>query len=747
MIPEENELKDLEIIEGTIESITYQSSESGYTVCDLSTDDALYTVVGTMPDVIEGEMLRAYGKTVTHPTYGEQFRVSYYERTLPASTAQILSFLENGAIKGIGPALARRIVGRFKDQTFDVIENHPEWLTDVKGISAKGAKEIGESFRERYAMRSLLEVTGNHFSPAATLKIYNQWGAAAVNVVRKDPYLLCTQIDGITFAKSDELAASLKMEKDCPERKRAGILHLLKSNANGSGHTLMPLDKLIELTAAFLEIDADKLTESVEELKHDGEIVLVNNGKREYAYLKEYYDAEKFIARKLHLLDKVCPKESLEGIDRLILQIESEEGIEYAPLQRRAILFAINNGVMLLTGGPGTGKTTIVRAVVRIMERMGLEVVLAAPTGRAAKRLSEATQSDAQTIHRLLESTKLSSDGKPHFNRDENNLLDADAIIIDETSMIDTLLCDALLKAVKPGARVIFIGDADQLPSVGAGNVLRDLLRSDSFCTVALHEIFRQAQESRIVTNAHAVNNGELPVLDDKKGDFFFLPRENETETLRTIVDLCLFRLPKTYGEDVLRGLQVISPSRKGNAGTETLNKVLQSALNPLHPTKKEYKDESRSRVFRVDDKVMQIKNNYDLEWTRGIEEGTGIFNGDIGTVVDIDRSSGQMTVLFDDKTANYDLKKLEELEHAYAITVHKSQGSEYPIVLMPVYPYSPKLLTRNLLYTAITRAQKMVIMVGNMQVVQGMVENNLSVKRYSGLALMIRKEYEEDEP
>lgn len=725
-------------IEGTVESITYQNEENGYTVCQIDTGSELFTAVGYMPGIVNGEFVKITGVWTKHNVYGEQFKVLSFEKGELITTAAILHYLSSRAIKGVGPSLARKIVGRFKEETLDVLENHPEYLVDINGISSKKAKQISEDFKSQFAVRDLMMFTKDHFSPAMTMKMHKLWGAGAINYIKQNPYSLCDSIDGISFAKADTFARTIGVKSDDPNRIMAAIKYALSYNASNNGHTMVPRDTLINLVASLLELSEEKIYEPFEELEHMGEVVTEKYANTQVTYLATYYDAEQYIVKKLTLLDKMCAKEPVNDIDRLISQIESEEGIEYAPMQRKAIISAVNSGVMILTGGPGTGKTTIIRAVIRIINRMGLEIALAAPTGRAAKRMSEATGYESKTIHRLLETTHLTESGKSVFNRDENNLLEADAIIVDETSMVDTLLCQALLKAIKPGARLILIGDSDQLPSVGAGNVLGNLIKADIFSTVCLREVFRQAQESRIVTNAHAINKGELPVLDDKNGDFFFITREDDSQTVKTIVDLVLYRLPKKFGADVCENIQIISPSRKGNAGTEALNEVLQSALNPPSLDKKETK--FRKITFRVGDKVMQIKNNYDMEWVRGSEIGSGVFNGDIGVVTDIDVYNKILSVRYEDKIADYDFSQLEELEHAYAVTVHKSQGSEYPIVIMPVFEYSPKLLTRNLLYTAVTRAQKMVIMVGKMQVVQGMVANNRIVNRYSGLLTKLKK-------
>ena len=728
-----DEQKDLITLEGTIEYVTYQNEQNGYAVCELLSGEDSYTIVGIMPYIAAGEEIKAMGKFETHQSYGRQFRVEYYEKQMPKSREAMYKYLASGAIPGIGKITAKKIVDLFGEDTFDVMEHNPEYLTDIPGITPKKARKIHESFAEQFGMRSVMVFCRDYFGPAIAVKIYKRWGSGAVDLLKKNPYLLCDEISGVGFEKADQMAQSLGCEGDSPFRIRAGIKYALSHNATHNGHVFIPKDKLIGLSAQLLDLPVERVEEVVE--AGITGLRTIRYGSTECVYLEEYYQAEKYIASKLVLLDEVCQAVSEGNLDRMITQIEYDEGMTYARMQRQAIRAAFTGGVMVLTGGPGTGKTTIVKGIIRMADRMGLKVALAAPTGRAAKRMSEATQQEAKTVHRMLE-MKFSADGKAQFLRNENDLLEGDIFIVDEASMLDTLLLEALLKAIKPGARLILIGDADQLPSVGAGHVLCDVIASDRFTTVRLTEIFRQAQESRIVTNAHAINHGELPILDDKDGDFFFLTREDENLIAKTIVDLCLYRLPRTYGQDIREDLQVITPSRKGRAGTEVLNALLQEAQNPPSDLKKEKR--FRDVIFREGDKVMQIKNNYDILWTRGEEEGSGIFNGDIGRIEQINFADETMVLRFDDRIAEYDFSQMEELEHAWAITIHKSQGSEYPVVIIPAYNYSSRLLTRNLLYTAVTRAQRMVIMVGRPQVVQGMVENNRQVNRYTGLRFLL---------
>jgi exodeoxyribonuclease V alpha subunit len=728
--PEEN---DLITIDGTVNRITYQNDSNGYTVCEIDDGTDLITAVGLMPGLQGGELLRIMGKWVNHPSYGQQFSVSFYERQLPASADDILRYLSSGAVKGIGAKTAAKIVAMFGSDTFDVLENHPDYLTDIPGISSQKAKEINEQFLSQFGMRSVMMFCREFFGPALSVKIYKRFGSGAVDLIKQNPYILCEEINGIGFDRADRLAASIGFDKESSFRISSGLKYALRSNAEKNGHTFIPKKKLVELTASILDVDLEKV-EKVADSSID-QVVDVTYGNTPCSYLGEYWEAEEYIARKLTLLDAVFKEDRTDDVERLLDQIQVEEEIEYAKQQTQAIYTAMKCGFMILTGGPGTGKTTIICAIIRIAERLGYSVALAAPTGRAAKRMSEATSFEAKTIHRLLE-MKYNGD-ESQFMRDENNLLDEDLVIVDEASMIDTLLLAQLLKAIKPGSRLILIGDSDQLPSVGAGNVLCDLIACDQFPVVRLTEIFRQAQESRIVTNAQSINEGELPILDDKQGDFFFIQRE-ESQIPNTIADLVMNRLPRSYGSKIAEEIQIITPSHKGKAGTDVLNKLLQSVENP--PTKNKKEKKFRGVIFREGDKVMQIRNNYDIEWVRNDEVGEGIFNGDIGRIEKIDFGTEKMTIRFEDKVAEYEFPMLEELEHAYAITVHKSQGSEYPVVIIPMFHYSPKLLTRNLLYSAVTRAQKMVILVGRPEVVQSMVENARTVNRYTGLRYMIKK-------
>ncbi len=720
---------------GSVEHIIYSNEENGYTVADFGTDDDdLITITGIMPYIAEGDSLILYGEWKHNQKYGRQFSVSEYEKYMPANASAILRYLSSGAIKGIGKKTAVKIVEEFGDETLEVLENHPDWLSDIPGISLKKAKQICEDFKAKAGIRSAMMFFRDFFGAATTVKIYKRWGSACIDIAKQNPYRLCDEIDGIGFERADSMAQKLGLDQNSESRLISGIAHVLKHNAVQNGHVCLPRDILAQASAKLLGADIESINMAIDDMIAMRRLKYSLWDEVIYIYDSYSYECETYIAEKLELLDKVCPKVSLEDANFFIEKEERLNGITYAVMQKKAITNALDSGVMLLTGGPGTGKTTIVKALIDIFSSMDMKVALAAPTGRAAKKLSEATSHEAKTLHRLLEFEYSSEDGdRPGFRRNENDLLDENVIIIDESSMIDNILMCSLLKAVKPGARVILIGDSDQLPSIGSGNVLRDLLDCERFSTVRLNEIFRQAQESLIVTNAHRINNGELPIMTVKDNDFFFLPRNTDDEIAFTVTDLCKNRLPKTYKEAAENGVQVITPSRKGVAGTENLNVMLQTSLNPPSKEKREYKH--RERIFREGDRVMQIKNNYEIEWYRDDDsEGMGIFNGDIGVIERIDIAANIMHIKFDDRHVSYEFTSLEELEHAYAITVHKSQGCEYPFVVIPLYSAPPMLLTKNLFYTAVTRAKKMVVLVGKSEIAQRMVSNSHIGQRYTGL-------------
>lgn len=733
---------ELEKLEGSVERVIFANAENGYTVCDMaiSEEEEIVTAVGIMPMIGEGDHLCLYGKWGHNPKYGRQFSVMQYERLLPADKASMLRYLASRAVKGIGPKTAQRIIEEFGEESFDVIENHPEWLaSNIKGLSLKSAMVASESFKEQAGIRSAMMFFRDYFGATTTVKIYKKWGTNAVELAKENPYRLCHEIDGIGFERADLMAGKLGFSQDCIERVKSGIRYLLSQNGIQNGHVCLPEEKLMQSASRLLGVTEQRAGEAISLLLQEESLQYVLRDGQRMVYDTASYRAEKYIAAKLVLLNRMCAAIDLQDIDRFIEDEEQKSGIRYAALQKRAISDALRYGVMILTGGPGTGKTTVVRALIHIFSSMGYDIALAAPTGRAAKRLSEATSREAKTLHRLLEMT-YEPGGQFTFQRNEHELLEEEVIIVDEASMIDNALMCALLKAIKPGARLIIIGDSDQLPSVGAGNVLHDILAGNRFAMVRLDEIFRQAQASLIITNAHAINRGEMPVLTVKNNDFFFLKRESERDIAWTIADLCQNRLPKTYGEQARGGIQVIAPSRKGEAGTENLNVLLQQTLNP--PAKNLREHSFRDKIFREGDRVMQTRNNYDILWSRTYDEqeGSGIFNGDIGVIEEIHSSEHEMTVLFDERRVIYDFSLLEDLDHAYAITVHKSQGSEYPIVILPMSRVAPMLLSRNLLYTAVTRAQTMVILVGREEIVAEMVHNDRQTMRYTGLAEWLRE-------
>ena len=726
-------------LSGSVERVIYMNEDNGYTILDMSLDtNEIVTAVGIMPYVGEGESITVYGKWVHNPKYGRQFSVEQYEKVMPADSASIMRYLASGAVKGIGPKTAIRIVEKYGEDTFDIIENHCEWLSEIPGISAKKAVEIGENFRRGAGMRSTMMFFREYFGAALTMRIYKRWGSSSVDAVKSNPYLLCEEVDGIGFEKADNIAQSLGFGKDSGERVRSGIIYMMKYRIAKDGHVCLPEEKLIPAASKLLEVPVEYISENISDLIKQDKLRRVTYDGIKFIYDKDFYECEKYIASKLLSIDKNCISVDSRDAESFIRREERRSGMEYAPMQKGAISASLQSGVMILTGGPGTGKTTVVKALIGIFESMDFDVALAAPTGRAANRMSEATSREAKTIHRLLE-MDYSNGENAKFNRDENNLLDEDVIIIDEASMVDQMLMTSLLKAIKTGARLIIIGDSDQLPSVGAGNVLRDIIDSERFSTIKLSEIFRQAKQSLIIMNAHSINEGKMPDLDVKDRDFFFLPRKSDADSAFTVCDLYKNRLPKSYGEDTVNNIQVISPSRKGEAGTENLNIILQNALNPSVFGKKEYR--YRQIVFREGDRVMQTRNNYDIEWERdGEKRGRGIFNGDIGVIRSIDFSQQCMEIIFDDRTVKYDFSVLDELEHAYAVTVHKSQGSEYPIVIIPVCRAPEVLLTRNMLYTAVTRAAKMVILVGMKNIVEKMVGNNRQSMRYTGLSKLLEE-------
>ena len=717
---------------GTIASVIYQNEENGYAVIRLVTDDGeLVTVTGCVPCAAPGEELAATGTFVTHPQHGEQFAADAVERHMPATESSILDFLASGVIRGVGPATAEKLVERFGPDTLDVLENAPEELRKMKGITDKRAREIAESFREQMGLRRLMEFLTRFELPVAlAVPLYRRFGAGAMEALRRNPYLLVDEPFGVDFALADEIALALGGDASC--RTEAGLLFELSHNEQSGGHVFLPRDKLLAATAQLLDEPPDAVEKSLDDLVDAGRIAQAGIANVTACYLARCAEAEQYVALRIRAMLSDRP-DKLRGAKKAIDEIEREQGIEYAPLQRKAVELASEQELLILTGGPGTGKTTSVRAILTLFERMGLDVLLAAPTGRAAKRMGEVCERDAQTIHRMLGMSWDERTGQVKFQKNEKDPLKADAVIVDETSMVDLALMRAFLAALKPGCRLVLVGDPDQLPSVGAGNVFSDLIRSGRVETVALTEVFRQAQQSAIIRNAHAVNEGRVPELTNSAAaDFFFLPRRDPVRLVDTVAELCKTRLPDKMGIPAA-DIQVLTPTRKGATGTAALNHALQAALNPPAEGKRErlFGD----TVYREGDRVMQTRNDYDVVWEREDgTAGTGVFNGDVGQIVQIDPSGELLTISFDDRVATYTVDMLAELDMAYAMTVHKSQGSEYRGVVFVSAPCAPGLEVRGVLYTAITRARELMVVVGDDSTIRRMAENDRRARRYSGL-------------
>ena len=725
-------MEELTCCAGTVHSVIFQNAENGYTVLRLLTEEGeVITVVGCIPCAAPGERLTVSGTWESHPQHGEQLKALELERALPEDEEEIFSYLSSGICKGVGPATARRIVDRFGAETLDILEREPERLALMKGITAKKAQEIAESFHRHLGLRRLMNFLAQYqLPPVLAMQLRQRYGDAALELVRENPYLLSGDGCGVEFSVTDEIAMSMGMAADSMERLQAAVTFELAHNEN-NGHVFLPRNKLVDATCRLLECGEELVEQALDGLIDHRAVVQEHIANVEACYLRRLWEAEASACARLNHLLSAEVDESRQA-QRTVTEIEREYGITYAPQQRQAVELAARQGVLILTGGPGTGKTTTVRGIVALFRKMGLEIVLAAPTGRAAMRMSELTGMEAQTIHRLLGMKWDEATHQVTFQKSEQEPLEADAVIVDEMSMVDLTLFSALLRSLRPGTRLVLVGDADQLPSVGAGNVFSDLIRSGRVETVFLREVFRQAEQSAIIRNAHAVNLGQPPQLTNDQGDFFFLCRRDGERTLSTVVELCKTRLPEKMGIPVDQ-IQVLTPTRKGPSGTVNLNRCLQEALNPRVPGKREI--QWGERLFRTGDRIMQTRNDYDVVWGR--EDGTigtGIFNGDVGRIVEIDPSGEWLQLDFDGRSAAYSVEMLNEIDLAYAQTVHKAQGSEYRCVVLAAMPAAQSLMVRGVLYTALTRARELLIVVGDDAAIRAMAENDRQQRRYSGL-------------
>ncbi len=724
-------------IEGSVEDIVYRNDSNGYSVLMLNCSGELLTAVGKMTDVSVGDDLRLIGGMKVNPNYGEQFSFEYYEQKMPSTASAILKYLSSHTVKGIGARTAEKIVDTFGENTLEIMQKQPERLTEIKGISEEKALSIGEQIRKIFGMKEIMMyLTKYRISALEAVRIWKAYGDGAIAAIENDPYILCGETIRVSFEKADKIAEHLGMAIDSPCRLKAGILYIVTYNS-GNGHTCLPTDKLIDISANFLKTDRENTASATAELIDASALICDEINGRSFVFLPAFYRAEFYSADRISLILKV-PPERLAGTEYAVEEFERVNNIEYAQQQKKAIIEAMSGGLLILTGGPGTGKTTTLNAIIKLYENFGLKVLLAAPTGRAAQRMSQLTGHEAKTIHRLLE-VEWDSDERPRFSKNERNLLDCDVLVLDEMSMVDVMLFESVLRALPLGCRLVMVGDSDQLPSVGAGNVLGDLIDAGKIPVVRLTEIFRQSMESLIITNAHKIVHGEMPEIRRTDGDFFFMEEHDRDRISDKIVALCTHRLPAAYGYDPMNDIQVLCPGKKGVLGAVELNKKLQDSLNPPGIGKPEIK--TPLYTLRVGDKVMQTRNNYDLSWVRDDgSEGSGIYNGDIGIIENIDKSSGAAKIRFDDKIVSYNSDNLISVELAYAVTVHKSQGSEFKAVVMPMYYGAPQLYYRNLLYTAVTRAKEKLILTGNVSTLKKMVDNNKKTKRYSGLRAFLER-------
>lgn len=723
--------KQLWELTGTVEEIIYKNEKNGYSIVEVSTGEETVTVVGTLPYVSTGEELRIIGTWTTHPTFGNQFKAETCERSRPASAAAILKYLSSGAIKGIGPSTAANIVSEFGEQALHVIEHEPERLCALRGITAVKAQAIHDEFQRIFGIKELmLYLQQYEITPVEAIRIWKTFGNDARAEIERDPYCLCTEEIGISFPRADTVAQQRQLPKENTCRLQSGLLYVLTHNA-GNGHTCLPQDKLLQAASALLGIAPEELAPVLQEMLDTRMLVCAQFAQRPYLFTNVMYRAETYIAERVGMMLQY-PAPAILGSDGYLTDLEEKYGITYAQKQKEAVCMALERGVLILTGGPGTGKTTTLNAMIQILQFEGEKVLLGAPTGRAAKRMTEVTGCEAKTIHRLLQ-VEWSEQERPRFIKNERNLLDCDTLILDEVSMIDASLFESVLRALPLGCRLILVGDTDQLPSVGAGNVLGDLIASQCLPVVQLSEIFRQSMQSCIVTNAHQIVSGKMPDLQSRNSDFFFLPCSNTKKLAEMVTDLYVRRLPQTYGYVPQNDIQVLCPGRKGALGTTAFNERLQAVVNP--PQQGKAQVTVNQLVLRQGDKVMQSRNNYNLPWSKADGTcGEGVYNGDIGVLVELDPKNDEYFVQIDDKLVRYHAETLAELELAYAITVHKSQGNEFSAVILPLLGGTPHLLYRNLLYTGITRAKNLLILPGSRATVQAMVENNRKTKRYTGL-------------
>lgn len=723
-------------IEGIVEDIVFRNEENGYTVAHFKEKEKIHTIVGTMPYIMNGQNLRLSGEWVIHSKFGQQFKVYTYEEIIPNTIEGIERYLSSGVISGIGSVTAKKIVEKFKENTLEILDNDIDRLREINGIGKRKIEIIKDSYEKQKEVKNIMVFLQTYgVTPSQCVKIYNKYGKDSINIVKNNPYVLIEDISGIGFKTADKLARSLGIDKESPFRIQSGIKYVVNEFCS-IGNTYMPLEKLLEEAKRILSVSTEIIEKNVYDCVLDNKIKIEKIDGVDCVFSLLLYYCELSVTKKIITLS-LCKYENLDiDVCSEIQDFEKENNIKFSESQREAIEGAMNSGIEIITGGPGTGKTTIINCITQIFQKIGMKVFMAAPTGRAAKRMEEATHHEAKTIHRLLEIGFRGEDEDEYLLKDEENILECDVVIIDEASMVDIILMNNLLKAIGLGTRVIIVGDVDQLPSVGPGNVLKDIIESKCVKVVRLKEIFRQGKESMIIVNAHRINQCKMPQLNVKNNDFYFIKKDDRNKILDTIVELVSTRLPKFNSKwNNLKDIQVLSPMRRGILGVENINQKLQRILNP--PSKDKKEKVFRNLIFREGDKVMQTKNNYTLKWNKvsNDEEGTGIFNGDIGFIEKIDDEENEMTIIFDEeKRVKYDSMHFDELTLAYSITIHKSQGSEFPVVIIPVFLGPPLLMNKNLLYTGITRAKKLVVLVGTTKALNFMVNNDRSFERYSSL-------------